>query len=249
MERLIRAIKVIFFAVTYVLFSYIKVKRYEKTAVNGYNKDLEENVHKFAKKFGTEIIRKTGSSVSVSGLENIPQDQAVLFVGNHQSNFDIPLLVGYLERPVGFVAKIEINKIPILSRWMKLLHCVLMDRSNRRQSLQAIKDGIDNLKNGYSMVIFPEGTRSKGKGMVPFKQGSLKLGTAAEVPIVPFVITGTHDLMETADSLFGKGNVTLKVLEPINFSEYRDIDNQELVAIIQSRINKELPVVYKMLSE
>jgi 1-acyl-sn-glycerol-3-phosphate acyltransferase len=244
---MLRTIRVVFFAVTYVLFSYIKVKRYEKVAKVEYDKKLERKVHDFARKFGIKVINKTDSNVTVTGIEHIPKDKAVLFVGNHQSNFDIPLLVGYLDRPVGFVAKIELNKIPIVSKWMKLLHCVLMDRKDRRQSLKAIKEGIDNLKNGYSMVIFPEGTRSKGSRMVQFKQGSLKLATQAGVPIVPFVITGTHDMMESAGSVFGKANVSLKILEPINKDDYEEMDSQVLVEMIQGKINNELPDKYKLI--
>ena len=77
---------------------------------------------------------------------------------------DIPVLLGYLNKPIGFVSKAEIKKFPVVPTWMELMNCVFMDRSDRRQSLKAIKDGIELLKNGHSIVIFPEGTRSKGGG-------------------------------------------------------------------------------------
>ena len=103
------------------------------------------------------MVRVAGGTVEVKGLENVPKDKPVLVVSNHQSNMDIPVLLGYLNKPIGFVSKAEIKSSPVVPTWMELMNCVFMDRSDRRQSLKAIKDGIELLKNGHSIVIFPEG--------------------------------------------------------------------------------------------
>ncbi len=99
------------------------------------------------------MVRFTGSTVDVKGLENIP-DRHVLFVSNHQSNFDIPLLMGYVPKFKGFVAKIELEKVPVISWWMKKMNCLFLDRNDMRQSLKVIIQGIGLLKAGHTMVVF-----------------------------------------------------------------------------------------------
>ena len=106
----------------------------------------------------------------MKGLENVRKDKPVLVVSNHQSNMDIPVLLGYLNKPIGFVSKAEI-KVPSCTNLDGTYELCIMDRSDRRQSLQAIKDGIELLKNGHSIVIFPEGTKVRVA-----KLESLRLG-------------------------------------------------------------------------
>ena len=96
------------------------------------------------------------------GQENIPQDTAVVLIGNHQSYLDIPVLMGYVNKPIAFIAKSEILKVPVLSKAMKLMQCTFLVRTDMKQSVKAMAEAVETIKKGYSMVIFPEGTRSKG---------------------------------------------------------------------------------------
>ena len=107
------------------------------------------------------VLKIAGVKITVKGKENIPEDRAVLYVGNHRSYFDI--LVGYTTVPglVGFVAKKEMEKIPLLSTWMKYVNCLFLDRKNLKEGLKTILEGIDQVKKGVSVWIFPEGTRNK----------------------------------------------------------------------------------------
>jgi 1-acyl-sn-glycerol-3-phosphate acyltransferase len=116
-----------------------------------------------------------GIKKTVIGLENIPKNEPILYVANHRSYFDI--LVGYTSVPTltGFVAKKEISKIPFLRVWMRYLNCLFLDRDNIREGLKMVLDGIELVKKGYSIWISPEGTRSRTKEMLPFKEGSLKI--------------------------------------------------------------------------
>ncbi|MBU3803256.1 MAG: 1-acyl-sn-glycerol-3-phosphate acyltransferase, partial [Candidatus Cellulosilyticum pullistercoris] len=125
-----------------------------------------------------------------------PKDRNVVFISNHQGNFDIPLLMGYIDMPKGFISKIEAKKIPIVAKWMELIHCVFMDRSTLKGSAGAIIEGIKTLKAGHSLVIFPEGTRSKSDHMGEFKSASFKLATKPGIPIVPVTIDGSYKIME-----------------------------------------------------
>ena len=141
-------------------------------------------------------IKQSGARIKAEGIENIPLDRTVLFVANHQSNFDIPAILGTLPTNKGFVAKKELGEVPVLGYWMMRIRCQFMDRSDMKQSMQVILDTIELLKKGYNMVIFPEGTRSKGAPVREFKAGSFKPAIKAGVPIVPVTMDGTYKIIE-----------------------------------------------------
>lgn len=220
------------FAAIGIIFLVLKtipsLVRFKKLPDTLSTEERDRIIHQTPNWFGQGMIQITGSKVDVKGLERIPKHQAVLFVSNHQSNFDIPLLMGYLQTPLGFISKAEMQKLPIVKDWMTLMNSVFMDRSNRRQSLQAIKDGIQNLKAGHSLVIFPEGTRSMGKDMGEFKAGSFHLAVKSGVPVVPITINGTYNILEANNNRVQPANITLTVHEPIYAKQYQDMDMNEL---------------------
>lgn len=158
-------------------------------------------VYKVTNLWASSLLKVAGAKVTIHGIENIPKDKTVLFIGNHQGNFDIPIYISQIPHLIGFIAKIELSKIPFVKTWMELMQCVFMDRSNMRKSGEAIITGIKNLKSGYSMVIFPEGTRSKGNKLGQFKAGSFKLATKSKCPIIPVTMNGSYKIME-----HGKGS-------------------------------------------
>ena len=157
-----------------------------------------------------------GTKVIVKGEENIPQDTAVLYVGNHLSLFDIPITYIRVPRPTGYVAKLELKKVPLLRFWMTNLHCLFLDRKNIKQGLKTILTGIEKSKSGISICIFPEGTRNKNNGCVlPFHEGSFKIAEKAGVPIVPMVLVNTASIFEDHFPRVKKTTVILEYLEPI----------------------------------
>lgn len=132
------------------------------------------------------ILKVTGARITVVGEEHVPKDRAVLYVGNHRSFFDILLTYSRTPGLTGFVAKKEMEKIPLLSTWMKRLHCLFLDRDNIREGLKTILEGIELIKSGVSICIFPEGTRNKtGELLLPFKEGSLKMAEKRAAPLFP----------------------------------------------------------------
>lgn len=136
------------------------------------------------------MLKMTGARIQVIGEENVPIDRAVLYVGNHKSYFDILLTYSRVPRLTGYVAKKEMESFPILSIWMKRLHCLFLDRKDIKQGLKTILTGIDLIKNGISVCIFPEGTRNKSNDrLLPFKEGSLKMAEKTGCPIIPFAST------------------------------------------------------------
>ena len=158
--------------------------------------ESEALIYKCTNIWANSLLKLAGVKVNVHGIENIPKDKTVLFVGNHQGNFDIPIYITQIPKVIGFISKIEVEKIPLVRTWMNFLHCVFMDRSNLRKSGEAIIRGIKNLKDGHSIVIFPEGTRSKGGPIKEFKAGSFKLATKSKCPIVPVTMDGSYRIME-----------------------------------------------------
>ena len=103
----------------------------------------------------------SGIKLTVKGEENVPKDQAVLYIGNHRSFFDIVVTYARCPRLTGYIAKDGINKVPILGLWMKRLYCLFLDRKDLKQGLKVILTAIDQIKSGISMCIFPEGTRNR----------------------------------------------------------------------------------------
>ncbi|MDR1363638.1 MAG: 1-acyl-sn-glycerol-3-phosphate acyltransferase [Spirochaetaceae bacterium] len=144
------------------------------------------------------IVFFIGFKLFVSGKENIPPlgKTGVCFVCNHSGILDILLILITVDRPVGFISKKEIMFVPFINLWLILLGGIFMDRNNPRKSLDAINRGVKKIIDGHSMVIFPEGTRSRGQGLLPFRTGSFRLATAAGADIVPVAISGSYDALE-----------------------------------------------------
>lgn len=196
-------------------------------------------MHQKPKHWAKTLVKLTGSKVEVVGQEKIPQGP-VLFVSNHQGNFDVPILIGFLEKPLGFISKVEVKKIPLIPRWMEAMNCVFIDRKDRRKAVQSIKDGIATLKKGHSLVIFPEGTRSKGDEMGEFKKGGLRLATDSKVPVVPITISGSYRIMEESKFGFQPAQVKVTVHDPIFLPQDEKVDGNQLGIQIQEKIKQEL---------
>lgn len=193
-----------------------------------------------ASKWARDLLQLAGAKVKVIGAENLPTDRAVLFVSNHQGNFDIPLLLGHINKPKAFIAKIELLKLPLIRTWMRQMNCVFMDRKDMRQSLRVLNEAAEYLKQGYSMVIFPEGTRSKGEAMGEFKPGSLKIALKANVPIVPVTIRGSYKLMEQNGFVIKPAEVEIIISEPIETIDLTKNETNQLNEKVYSIIADKL---------
>ncbi|MDR1637538.1 MAG: 1-acyl-sn-glycerol-3-phosphate acyltransferase [Treponema sp.] len=153
-------------------------------------------MYRVAQGWARMVIAFSGCRITVAGRENIPLKGGVCFVSNHGSIFDILLILAYAGRPFGFIAKKELSYIPLLNMWIALLGGFFIDRKNVRKALRTIDKGIKRIRAGEAMIIFPEGHRSRGQGLLPFRPGSLKLATQAEAPIVPVALAGSYDVFE-----------------------------------------------------
>lgn len=186
-------------------------------------------------KFTVDII---GINLIVEGEENIP-DEPCVFIGNHTSILDIPILMHTAKRTVGLIGKKELIKIPILGYWMKQNHCIPLDRENPRAAIKVINQGIEYVKSGYNMGIFPEGTRNKEGKVGDFKKGSLKLATKAKVKIVPVAIDRASRCFEDERS-FKPADVRVVYCKPIDTAKLSKEEEKELTEVVREEILKAL---------
>ena len=162
----------------------------------GLKKQMSWVIYMIAKVWAISVVKITGCSMTVEGMENVPKSGGVCFVSNHVGIFDIILALAYIGRPFGFIAKKELVFLPFINMWIYILGGLFIDRKNIRNAIKTINNGIKKIQNGASMLIFPEGTRSKGRGVLPFKSGAIKLATSSLAPIIPIAITGSYDVFE-----------------------------------------------------
>ena len=222
-----KTLRTLFKIIVYLFRSRKELKIAQKLDKEGNLVERDKIVDTKVPDWAKFCIDATGSSVNVKGEELIPTDRAVVFIANHQGNMDIPTLLGFIKKPKAFVSKIEILKVPILSKWMALMQCTFLDRKNMRQSVQAMAEAVETIKKGYSLVIFPEGTRSKGGPVKEFKAGSFKLAFKSGAPIVPVTIDGTWRILEETGHI-KPAQVKITIHKPI-FIE--NLSKEELHAI------------------
>ena len=163
------------------------------------------------------ILFFSGTKITVKGQENIPKDRAVLYIGNHRSYFDIVMTYVRVPRTTGYISKVEFLKIPLLSNWMKNLHCLFLDRSDLKAGMKTFLAAIEEIKNGVSICIFPEGTRNNGEelSMLPFRDGALKIAEKTGCAIIPISMNNTADIFEAHFPRVKKVHVVIEYGKPI----------------------------------
>ena len=208
---------------------------------NPYKKDIS-SLHLIQSVFRF-ILWLTGVEVTVIGEELVPTDEAVLYIGNHRSFFDILLTYTRCPRLTGYIAKAEMEKIPLLSNWMHYLHCLFLDRKDIKQGLKTILTAVDKVKSGISICIFPEGTRNRNKDeldMLPFHEGSFKIATKAKCPIIPIAISNSANIFEAHFPKISPARVVVEYGKPIYPDELSKEDKRHVGEYTQNVIRKML---------
>ena len=212
---MIRFILVIFFVISFlILFSPVMFVLWLIGYISPSAKDKASRAIIYCAFRFIRFI--AGTKLIILGKENIPSDTAVLYVGNHRSYFDI--ILGYTAVPgiTGFIAKKEMNRYPLLRVWMRYIHCLFLDREDIRQGLQTILNGVEKVKSGISIFVFPEGTRNKSDDeFLPFKAGSLKIAEKSGCPIIPVAINHSDDIFEKHLPKIHKTTVVIEFGVPI----------------------------------
>lgn len=173
------------------------------------------------------VLFLCGVKVEVYGHEKVPKDEAVLYVGNHRGIFDVIATYPQCENLTGYIAKDSVRKVPGLNLWMKRLYCLFMVREDVKQSLKVILTAIDQINQGISICVFPEGTRNKDREhplkLLPFKEGTFKIAQKTGCKIVPMGILGSDEIFENHKPWIKKGKITIVYGDPIDL---KDLDKE-----------------------
>lgn len=190
------------------------------------------------------ILFICGTKIIVKGRENVLTDRPALYTLNHYGMFDVLITYIYMIRPTGFVSKAEVKKIPCLSFWMKLLHCLFLERDDPRSSMKMLVDAVNNIKAGYSVCICPEGTRNKTReNTLPFKAGSFKIATKVNAPVVPVAVYNTNAVFEDQFPAVRSVKVYIEFLEPIETADLDSKEKKNLHETVQSLISERIQYV------
>lgn len=182
----------------------------------------------------------SGSKVKVEGEENLPEGPAV-YMPNHSSHFDVLAILSRLKIQFRWTVKKELYSIPILGLACKRAGYIMIDRSNHEKAIASMNNAAEKVKDGTSILIFPEGTRSQdGIIQYPFKKGGFHLARNAGVPIVPITVIGTRDVLAKHSKHVTPGTITLKIGKPI---DTRDREITEIMDEVYEAIKGGLPEI------
>jgi 1-acyl-sn-glycerol-3-phosphate acyltransferase len=190
--------------------------------------------HKVARIWAKCILAASNIKVRVKGLSNLNRKGSYIYMPNHASNFDIPVLHAYLPVQFRWVAKAELFKIPVFGYAMKRAGYISIDRFDRKSAIQSLNKAAEIIRNGTSVIIFPEGTRSQNQNVQSFKKGGFVLAVDSGVPIVPVIIHGTWMIMQKKQILVRPGNVVLEIKKPVNTSDYTRKTKDDLMQKVRN---------------
>ena len=238
---ILRTIALFVYLFGYMIVHYATLRRAERALAAGDLDTVEQIVKANIPRWSRGILHVTGARMTVEGQKNIPAGPCV-FVGNHRSYYDIPILLTALDAPHGILAKEELEKIPLLNRWMKLLGCVFVKRDDIRASVKALNDATAIVESGRSFVIFPEGTRYKGEegGAGEFKAGAFRIAIKTGAPVVPVAISGARGLFEGHGNRATPGSIYIRILPPIQTVGMSKAEQKQLPEAVRQTILAEL---------
>ncbi|QHI72247.1 lysophospholipid acyltransferase family protein [Aminipila terrae] len=214
------------------IYKYRELEDYEKE---------KEYILKATSTWGKRIVNDLNIKINVMGKDNLPENGPVVFVANHQGYGDIPVCCAVLDKfQTGFIAKSSLKKLPFYGEWIQNIRSVMLDREDPRESLRAIETAIGFINQGFSIVVFPEGHRSKGGEMSEFKKGSLRLATKPGVPVIPISIEGTYRLFEEKGYMQGNFTVDFLIHPAIETSGLSRTEASNLAETVQQIVQKGL---------
>jgi 1-acyl-sn-glycerol-3-phosphate acyltransferase len=197
-----------------------------------------DTTHKVGRIWAKCILALSNIRVTVKGLSNLKPGRSYIYMANHMSNFDIPVLQAYLPVQFRWLAKAELYKIPIFGYAMKRAGYISIDRSDRKSAIESLNKAVKIIRDGVSVIVFPEGTRSRTNTVQPFKKGGFFLAVDSGVPVIPIIIHGTGRIMPKKQMLIKPGNVTLEIEKPINSSDYTRKTKDDLMEKVRGIILK-----------
>lgn len=222
----------------YTVFKLPMFRRVDKLKKEGKEEQAYDLLKTELAAFSEKILKHTKSNVTTVGKENMPpKNESVVFISNHQSYVDIPLLLCKLNEPHAFIAKKSLSKIFLINKWMIGLGCIFIDRDDLHSMIDVLNQAESWVEKGHSIVIFPEGTRTKTGDVGDFKGGAFRIALQAKVPIVPIAIDGTLKNFEGNHYAIKETDITLTVLPKIEVDSFSRKEKKELPDHLQNEIS------------
>jgi 1-acyl-sn-glycerol-3-phosphate acyltransferase len=200
--------------------------------------NAENNVHKVARIWASILLKISSTKVLVIGSENVLRGKPQIFMANHQSDFDILISLAYIPGQFRWIAKKELFAIPVFGQAMKSAGYIEIDRQHHEKAMQSLDLAALRIREGKSVMTFPEGTRSRDGEIKAFKQGLFYLAIQSGVPIVPISIIGSGAIMPKRSLKVKPGKITLVIDEPISVKDYTLENRQELISRVRQVIMK-----------
>ena len=204
------------------------------------NLSWQEGINSLMASIGDLVINMAGIQLVVKGEKHLWTERPGVFIINHQSNVDPFIAAKLIRKDAVGIAKKELKNMPIIGQIFTAAGVIFLDRKNREKAIEAMKPAVDVLKNGTSIIIFPEGTRSYDYALGPFKKGAFHLAMQAEVPLIPIIIKNAHDAMPRGASLFRPTAVEVVVLPPIPTTDWKKSELTERIAKVRNLFLREL---------
>jgi 1-acyl-sn-glycerol-3-phosphate acyltransferase len=206
------------------------------TVIFSYLTTEENNIHRLARIWAKYLLLLTNVRVQVIGIENIRKGQPQVFMVNHHSVFDIFVLLAQIPSQFRWVIKRELFKVPVFGKALRVAGYIEIDRQHRDKALKSLDVAAAKIRDGKSVMSFPEGTRSQEGTIRPFKQGIFYLAMQSGVPIVPISIIGTGDIMPKNSLQIIPQSVIMIIDKPVDVSGYSIETRQELIARVRDII-------------
>lgn len=189
--------------------------------------------------FSPGVLALSLVRVKVYGLENV-LDVPAIYASNHASQLDIPIICTKINRPLFFIGKIELKKVPILGQYMKVVGMIFVDRKNRERAMESMRTAIQDIRGGKSIAAFPEGTRTKTGELLPFKKGVFTISKEGKIPIVPIAVVGSAKALASGSFSLRPAIVELHILPALNSDEFFNMSIEEMANHTRSLIEQEI---------
>jgi putative phosphoserine phosphatase/1-acylglycerol-3-phosphate O-acyltransferase len=204
------------------------------------NMSWKDGVNSMMATVGDLVCKAAGIQLAVKNHENLNKQRPGVFIINHQSSADLFIAAKLIRRDAVGIAKKELKNMPVIGQMMQAGGVIFIDRKDKDKAIEAMKPAVDALKNGTSIIIFPEGTRSYDYNLGQFKKGAFHLAMQAKVPLIPIVIKNAHDAMPRGTNIFRPTAVEINVLPPVPTKNWKKKDLDKNIAKVRKLFLEEL---------
>lgn len=185
------------------------------------------------------LVWISGSTMTVEGRENVDPARPTIYVVNHQSTLDIPVLFMALPINFRFIVKEELRWVPLLGWYLWVAKFIFVDRTNQKRAIRSLQLAGEKIRGGKSIAVFPEGTRSAQGAVLPFKKGPFALAISARVAVCPVTIEGTWRVMPKNSFNVKAGTIRVKIGKPIDAAAFADLGRDALLKAVRDQIIKQ----------